>query len=178
MHLQELLKHNHLQLQSKVSLQWFTVGKLCWTHSILISWAAPYCKITIPGTFVVWCLCLISTFATYFGLCLLNFSCSDIAALLIESLHCFDVYMLANLNLSILISWAAPYCKITIPGTFVVWCLCLISTFATYFGLCLLNFSCSDIAALLIESLHCFDVYMLANLSRRQNWDFTKISHF
>ena len=41
-------------------------------------------------------------------------------------------------------------------------CLCLSSTYATYFDVCLLNFSHSDLAALLIESLHWFDVYLLA----------------
>ena len=58
---------------------------------ILGSWFWAYVPLRTP----LWpcCLGINSTYARYFGLCLLNFLRSDVAAHLIDSLHCFGAHI-------------------------------------------------------------------------------------
>ena len=104
-----------MQLQSRIPCPWFTRKTLLSTQHLnflgcpilldnpeplaavvqqvlLTKWKS-ICKhlvLYLPSRIWPCCLSLSSTYSTYFGLCLLNLSCSDLTARLIESTRCFQ----------------------------------------------------------------------------------------
>lgn len=84
---------------------------------VLGSWFWAYVPLRTP----VWlcCLGINSTYAKYFGLCLLNFLRSDVAPHLIDSLHCFGAHIGPLIwvhvsRFSCLLSWLYHYVS---PGS-------------------------------------------------------------